>query len=338
MKLTKMPIMKLGTHTAMDGRAISFTTDMLNDIAGSYDPQLSESPIVIGHPTLTAPAYGWVKQTSVEDGTLYAHVGQVDAAFAEAVNEGRYKKRSASIFLPDTPGNPKPGHYYLRHIGFLGAVPPAVKGLADVNFAQNVEGENAFVDFAFDELSEKNNSTDIKENIMDKTKEQEAAEKQAQEIAKREADFAAREAALKEREEKIKAAEAEKAKAEKALKQKEATDFAEQMVKDGKVFPAQKAALIEVLVANAAQPISFSDGSQTVSKSALDVIKEIITQKPLDFAEKSAPEVGASKAVDFADGESIAQAAAQYHAEQAKKGINISMTDAVDYIMQGSKK
>lgn len=91
MKLTKMPIMKLGTHTAMDGRAISFTTDMLNDIAGSYDPQLSESPIVIGHPTLTAPAYGWVKQTSVEDGTLYAHVGQVDAAFAEAVNEGRYK-------------------------------------------------------------------------------------------------------------------------------------------------------------------------------------------------------------------------------------------------------
>ncbi|WP_231087452.1 hypothetical protein [[Haemophilus] ducreyi] len=147
--------MKLGTHTAMDGRAISFTTDMLNDIAGSYDPQLSESPIVIGHPTLTAPAYGWVKQTSVEDGTLYAHVGQVDAAFAEAVNEGRYKKRSASIFLPDTPGNPKPGHYYLRHIGFLGAIPPAVKGLADVNFAQNVEGENAFADFAFDELSEK---------------------------------------------------------------------------------------------------------------------------------------------------------------------------------------
>ncbi|VEG83117.1 hypothetical protein [[Haemophilus] ducreyi] len=167
---------------------------------------------------------------------------------------------------------------------------------------------------------------------MDKTKEQEATEKQAQEIAQREA-------VLNEREEKIKVAEAEKAKAEKTLKQKEATDFAEQMVKDGKVLPAQKAALIEVLVANAAQPISFSDGSQTVSKSAIDVIKEIITQKPLDFAEKSAPEVEPSKtAVDFANGESIAQAAAQYHAEQLKKGINISMTDAVDYIMRGSKK
>ena len=61
MKLTKMPIMKVGTHTAMDGRDITFTAEMLNEIASVYDAALSESPLVIGHPTLTAPAYGWVK-------------------------------------------------------------------------------------------------------------------------------------------------------------------------------------------------------------------------------------------------------------------------------------
>ncbi|MEB3483377.1 peptidase, partial [Pasteurella multocida] len=168
MKLTKMAIMKLGTHKAMDGREISFTADMLNDIAASYDPQLSEAPIVIGHPKLTAPSYGWVKQASIEGDTLYAHVGQVEAAFADAVNEGRYKKRSASIFLPDSPGNPKPGHYYLNHIGFLGAAPPAVKGLGDVNFAAS-DAENAFAEFSFDIESI---NRQPQEKPMDKTPEE----------------------------------------------------------------------------------------------------------------------------------------------------------------------
>ena len=86
------------------------------------------------------------------------------------------------------------------------------------------------------------------------------------------------------------------------------------------------------------QPVSFSDGSQTVSKSAVDVIKEIIEQKPVDFSEKSGGDDGDQSAVDFADGASIAQAAAQYHAEQIQKGISITMTDAVNHIMKGAKK
>ncbi|MFV9531209.1 hypothetical protein ACNUIM_32120 [Pseudomonas aeruginosa] len=53
-----------------------------------------------------------------------------------------YKKRSASVYLPDSPGNPGlPGKRYLRHIGFLGAVPPAVEGIP----------ANAFFDFAEDD-------------------------------------------------------------------------------------------------------------------------------------------------------------------------------------------
>jgi hypothetical protein len=333
MKLAKMEIMKLGNHTAMDGRVISFSAAQLNDIAESYDVALSEAPIVIGHPTLTAPAYGWVKQVAVEDGSLYAYVGQVDASFAEAVNEGRYKKRSASIFLPNSPGNPKPGHHYLRHIGFLGATPPAVKGLGDVNFAENTGGEDAFVDFAFDEdNTNPSNPTNPEEKPMDKPN------NPAKPDENREADFAAREAALAERENKLKEKEQAQAQAEKAQVQQKATDFAEAMVKDGKVLPAQKAALIEVLVMSSQQPVSFSDGSQTVSKSAVDVIKEIIEQKPVDFSEKSGGDDGDQSAVDFADGASIAQAAAQYHAEQIQKGISITMTDAVNHIMKGAKK
>ncbi|MDF5822048.1 hypothetical protein P4237_00095 [Pseudomonas aeruginosa] len=69
---------------------------------------------------------------------LYAEPHQVVPEFAEAANRKMYKKRSASVYLPDSPGNPVPGKHYLRHIGFLGAVPPAIKGIPDaLNFAED---------------------------------------------------------------------------------------------------------------------------------------------------------------------------------------------------------
>ena len=69
MKLTKMEIMRVGTHTAMDGREISFSQADLNDLSAQYDPKLFESPIVIGHPNLAAPAYGWVRALTFDEGS-----------------------------------------------------------------------------------------------------------------------------------------------------------------------------------------------------------------------------------------------------------------------------
>ncbi|MEI2428685.1 hypothetical protein RDV84_00205 [Lysobacter yananisis] len=140
-------IFRAGTHVASNGVRHTFTPEHLRDLVASYDPALSEAPIVIGHPKLDDPAYGWAKTLVLrDDGELYAEPKQVDPEFAEIVNKGRYKKISSSIYLPDSPGNPKPGHYYLKHIGFLGAVPPAVKGLRTAQFA---EGDGA-LEFALE--------------------------------------------------------------------------------------------------------------------------------------------------------------------------------------------
>ncbi|WP_430407766.1 hypothetical protein [Klebsiella pneumoniae] len=136
-----------GTHTAMDGRTITFTPEDCIDLANSYDPSVSEAPFVIGHPSLTAPAYGWAERLEFRDGIVYAAPRQVNPAFAEAFNAGSYKKRSLSIYQPDSPGNPKPGHFYARHVGFLGAVPPGVKGLPDAQFAE-ASGDNGPLEFA----------------------------------------------------------------------------------------------------------------------------------------------------------------------------------------------
>ncbi|EJY2457757.1 peptidase, partial [Escherichia coli] len=78
---------------------------------------------------------------------LMAEPAQLDPQFAEMVTDGRFKKVSASFYLPDSPSNPKPGVLYLRHVGFLGAQPPSVKGLKQVSFSEQEEGVVEFADW-----------------------------------------------------------------------------------------------------------------------------------------------------------------------------------------------
>lgn len=133
-------IFKPGTHTAMSGATLGFTEHDLAASAQAYDPTRHEAPLVIGHPKTDAPAYGWVKSLQFADAALQAIPHQVDADFAELVNSGRFKKISASFYTPDAAANPVPGVFYLRHVGFLGAQPPAVKGLKQAEFADSDEG------------------------------------------------------------------------------------------------------------------------------------------------------------------------------------------------------
>ncbi|MEM0953297.1 MAG: peptidase [Pseudomonadota bacterium] len=138
-------IFKVGTHTSAGGQTLSFTEDMLQASADAYDPKLHEAPIVVGHPQDNGPAFGWIGGVSYSDGDYHADPRQVNDDFAELVAKGTYKKVSASWYAPDAPANPVPGTYYLRHVGFLGAMPPAIKGLDGVEFQ---EGEEGVIEFS----------------------------------------------------------------------------------------------------------------------------------------------------------------------------------------------
>ena len=139
-------IFRAGTRTDANGNTVTITEADLAAAAQAYDPKVHEAPIVVGHPKADAPAYGWVKSLGVQNGVLTADFAQVDEGFADLVKAGRYKKVSASFYPPTSPNNPKPGVWTLRHVGFLGAQPPAVKGLSAISFA---EGE-VYVEFAED--------------------------------------------------------------------------------------------------------------------------------------------------------------------------------------------
>jgi hypothetical protein len=133
--MQRIEIMRPGRFRAMNGAEISFTEDNLRLAAVAYDAAKAPAPVVIGHPTTDAPAYGWVKGMDFADGTLGAYVGDLEASFADAVKARRYNKVSASFFAPQQTSNPRPGVFYLKHVGFLGATAPAVPGLKPVSFA-----------------------------------------------------------------------------------------------------------------------------------------------------------------------------------------------------------
>lgn len=156
-------LFKTGRHAGFDGDGKKVTVEVkpefLNAVASNYDPALHEAPACIGHPETDAPAYGWVAGMRVEGDMLQAQFADTDAGFEEIVNAGRYKKRSPKFYL-DAQGCGK--FPYLRHVAWLGAEPPAVKGMRDVQrHAQFSEDEGDTVAFEI-EFSEGEGMSEIK--------------------------------------------------------------------------------------------------------------------------------------------------------------------------------
>lgn len=333
-------IFRAGRHTDMHGRTIEFTADDLKAIAEGYDPELSPAPVVVGHPKTDAPAYGWHKRLVAEGDSLFAEEDQVDEAFNDMRRAGRFKNRSASFYLPDAPNNPKPGQLYIKHVGWLGAAAPAVKGLKQVSFAEDEEGVVEFAlsdrrwgfrhvadiargfrdwlietaglekanevvpDWRIQALNEAAQDDDSSpaftagtgaEETTVTEKKTPAGDKSA-EFAEREQQLDTRSADLDTREQKL-------AERESIARRTDATDFADQLVDQGKVLPKDKATVVELLLALPTdKPLSFADGDDQVEKPAADLFRAFLDGLPkqIEFGERSAETGDGSGSYDFA--------------------------------------
>lgn len=321
--MQRIAIFKTGTHTATNGDTLSFTADYLKDVVASYDPATHESPAVIGHPKDNHPAYGWVKALSFDEGsgTLYANFEQVDPAFEAMLKAGRFKKRSASFYPPTHPSNPTKGKPYLRHVGFLGAQPPAVKGLPDMAFSE-LSGEQdcpivefAELPFVTDPNIRADTGTDTlpaitKDTFMntkttptpeqpadDKTTDDKAAgNKAADQNGKpntaSHSELVAKEQALAEREKALAEREAAFAQAQQDIKQQDFSEFAEGLIGQGRLVPSEKSAIVDVMMDLDAvgKTFDFSENGKVAKKSSVDVLKGILSrlETTVDFGEHTA--------------------------------------------------
>lgn len=232
-------IFRAGTYTDMHGREITISPEELAAAAAAYDPALHQAPIVVGHPKDNSPAFGWLASLSATGADLEGEPIEVDPAFAEAVRAGRYKTRSASFWQPEHPGNPKPGVWYLRHLGFLGGAAPAVKGLRGADLADGAS-ETVVIEFSEVAVGLK---PDLQEAAMPEqtTETLDLAEREAA-LSAREAELAAQAEALAEREQALAQAEADRRRAE-------VTAFAEGLAEQARIRPADVPRLTEIILA-----------------------------------------------------------------------------------------
>lgn len=339
MKSKTIQIFKSGKHVSMSGAALSFSESDLAATAAAYDPAKHEAPLVVGHPKHDDPAYGWVGALAFADGALEIEPVQVNADFAELVESGAFKKISASFYLPDSPSNPVPGVYYVRHVGFLGAQPPAVKGLRNPSFA---DAEQGVVEFSeWDDVDNASLWRSLREWIIGKFGQDEAdkvvpgytvknLEQSAQdELKEAQAESAvasapafsepqppqgetmsaedkARLAALETENAALKAKDAAFAETEKkraaGARHTAHVEFAEGLVKEGKLLPANKNVAVATMdfMVGQEQVVEFGEGD--AKKPLIDAFKSFLQAQPkqVEFAEVSGAGGDTAGTVNFA--------------------------------------
>jgi len=307
--MKRIHIFKTGTHTDSHGQTLTFSESDLAAAVAAYDPNLHQAPIVVGHPKTDNPAYGWVQSLTADVANLFATPEQVNPEFSEQVANGAYKKVSASFYPPNSPANPVKDAYYLRHVGFLGAEPPAIKGLQPIEFNETDDAVTLTVDFAekqsaFDSFvaamrtlffgeSETTDTTTHDQNIKPDTQKDNAMSDPTTttpvppaqttppavpatppaDTTDKDAQIAALQAQLDAK------TQAESTAKVQAL-EKENADFSESLVTDGKIAPAEKSIITAMLDAldrdSAGAPVEFGEGD------AKQPLKEAVKSKLSD--------------------------------------------------------
>jgi hypothetical protein len=137
-------IARTGTFTAgNNGQRVVFTVECFDRLIRGFNEKIRRVPLVFGHPTDSAPAYGWVEALRRAGNTLQAKFKQVHDDVKTLVRNGNFKNISISI---------SPNKSFLHHVGLLGAAQPVISGLREVSFSDGADYLN--VEFSPEELQD----------------------------------------------------------------------------------------------------------------------------------------------------------------------------------------
>jgi hypothetical protein len=391
----EIEVFKSGTWTDSSGNARIWTEEDLERIVQQYNSQKEhEAPIVIGHPKDNAPAYGWVERLEKRGQSIWAKIKPTVQEFVDWVKQGLYKKVSISLY-PDL---------LLRHIGFLGAMPPAVKGLqvpefSDAEYSEyimdfrrwtqeerdklakgEIKGEFAGPDQSFPIAGPEDvgdawmlsghaeNPDQIRRNIIriakkygwvsalpksarqwakehnidlmevqmeEKLKE---LETQLKEKEKALAEFAERD---KAKEEEIAKLREEIARIEKEKRQTEFNSFCEDLLKEGKLTPAMKPAIMDFLeILHRSGEYEFAEGDGKVKANPVERFKSFLKALPkvIEYGEKATKDrAGETKKVEFEASGRVDEERMELHRRAVQfmeKNPGISYIDALKRVIK----
>ena len=253
-------IFRCGEHTDSKGRKVNVTEKTLDEIVSNFETNNPDVPICIGHPQNSAPAYGWVNSVKRIGDKLYCDFKQVQSEFKEAVNKGLFKTRSISY---------DPRTNTLRHIAFLGAQAPAIKGMEQFCFGEGFDLES-LITIPVEELAFSDNEG------------KEKTEMEQKKIDEIQAQF---EEQILQKDEKILALQKVVEHFKNEMRNSEFSSVADEFVAKGNILPAQRENVINIMKAcdESKKMFEFSEGEE---KTALETFKEFVgSLKSLDFSE-----------------------------------------------------
>lgn len=280
-------IFRTGKHVDKKGREREWTEGDLDHMVATYDPaNRHEAPIVIDHDeegkgnhVPGGPAYGWIDGLKRVGTKLFASFKSVVPEFAKAVNDGWFKKRSARIYSDGT----------LGHVAFLGALPPAIKGMPDHTFTQ--------AELRTDFSSREDDCFEFSQAIDD-FKFQEADQVEIKELQKKNEALEAENKRLAEENKRV---SAEFSEGKRRQKRQEIETFVKAGIAAGTMLPAwEKEGIVEFMAEldGQDQTYEFSEGkSQTASQWFRNFLAGFASH-PL-FKTMAKPE--AAKSQDFSE-------------------------------------
>jgi len=276
-----IPIFTVGEHTALNGIPRVFTEADLTATVNAYDPALFQAPVVLGHPEHNHPAWGWVKSLTFQEGTLWAELDQLDADFVEWVRQGRYKKVSASFYLPESPVNPAPGVLYLRHVGFLGAVAPSLKNLPAVALPVDLAETDGVDTFESANLMQ-SEQINHQEPLMTQNNSSEPSRDDQARLAAVEAENAVLKQQVAQFQEQAQQAQHDLQTQQRNALHEGHAAFCEKLVAEGRLLPASKEVYVAMLdtLAYMDTPLQYGEGDAKAPLTA-DVLKKTLADTPV---------------------------------------------------------
>lgn len=319
-------VFRCGTHLDHSGTLRTITEGDIDRAIKGY--RRGSVPVVVGHPTLNAPAFGWIESFRRIGPIVQARCSQVADEFVDAVRRGLYKNRSLSFNCDGS----------FRHVGFLGAAAPAVKGLEEIQFSQ--QGDFITVDLPENEGAAEvysaadDHAAETAESVKEATSVAEPVKAVAEESAHEQLQVDVKHI-IEELTRKVQDLENKLGQEQAQRRKIEFAAYADDLIRDRRLEPSSKDKLLSTMealytgdVANFAAP---DNSGLTTFK---ELLNEILPQRPrVSFTEFAAPERFASASAD--NPEELAAKAREKIEAGRRTGIFLTASEAVQQLLQG---
>jgi len=298
-----MELFRAGKQTDSAGNSHNWTVAELDEIVSNFKEDV---PATLGHKVNDKPAFAWFKKLWREGNVLFGEMGEIVDEFGVMLKNKMFKNRSIALRADNS----------LRHVAFLGAEAPAVKGLEGFAFAEDDSEFNTF-DFSegnddnkpsfMDNLKSALNILNISFNepTPEDTEMSELTDLQA-EMKTLTGKFAEQDKKIETLTGEVKTANEGKKTAEKEFseyKEGESKNaiiaFADKMVADKKMLPADKDSEVAMMVSiDGLEAHDFSEGEGTKKKSPLQKYQETIEAREVILEEGEQFKEGTPRADD----------------------------------------